>query len=427
MKKLKKEYLEYLNKKTKLKPTTRKDQEIILKNFPPIGKLNAAYFRSLMKKKKDSGEDKYSAFTIWKRYGLAKRVLEFHGIEHDLDTLKKDDLPSLHDKEPVTQKDLYTSDELKRMFAACKNSRDRALLEMLYESAARASELISLQVEDIKFGNDPNNGPHYSITVVGKTGTRTIPMGHSVVALRALLNVHPLLKDRSRDDYKGPLFVSATGTHRQIIRNHLYLIVKAALEDAGITGKRKIVHMFRHTRATELVKLGVRGQALSKFMGWTKKSDMEATYIHLSTADMENEIAEKVYGRPVIEKRGQLVETKMCPSCNQDMLDMGAVFCPVCGFPLTEEGVKKSEQRADKLEVRVTELEGYIRGAVSGNLTQEWLNILTFFKEAPMEEQERINREILAIIASSPEMSARLDREADEIEETERRRKKEAR
>jgi len=36
MKKLKKEYLEYLNKKTKLKPTTRKDQEIILKNFPPI-------------------------------------------------------------------------------------------------------------------------------------------------------------------------------------------------------------------------------------------------------------------------------------------------------------------------------------------------------------------------------------------------------
>jgi len=271
------------------------------------------------------------------------------------------------------------------------------------------------QIENISFDGGPN---HYTIIISGKTGTRKIPMGHSITALKAWLNVHPV--------GKGSVWVSASGEHRQLHRSHLYSIVKVALKDAGITGKRKIVHMFRHTRATELVKLGVRGQALSKFMGWTKKSDMEATYVHLSTADMENEIAEKVYGRPVIEKRGQLVETKMCPSCNQDMLDMGAVFCPVCGFPLTEEGVKKSEQRADKLEVRVTELEGYIRGAVSGNLTQEWLNILTFFKEAPMEEQERINREILAIIASSPEMSARLDREADEIEEAERRREKEA-
>ena len=89
--------------------------------------------------------------------------------------------------------------------------------------------------------------------------------------------------------------------------------------------------------------------------------------------------------------------------------------------------MKKSEQRADKLEARVTELEGYIRGAVSGNLTQEWLNILTFFKEAPMEEQERINREILATIASSPEMTAQLEREADEIEEAKRRQRKKAR
>jgi len=394
MKKLKKEYLEYLNKKTKLKPTTRKDQEIILKNFPPIGKLNAAYFRSLMKKKKDSGEDKYSAFTIWKRYGLAKRVLEFHRIEHDLDTLKKDDLPSLHDKEPVTQKDLYTSDELKRMFAACKNSRDRALLEMLYESAARASELISLQVEDIKFGNDPNNGPHYSITVVGKTGTRTIPMGHSVVALRALLNVHPLLKDKSKDDYKGPLFVSATGTHRQIIRSHLYLIVKAALEDAGITGKRKIVHMFRHTRATELVNRGVRGPLLCKFMGWSLKSNMEQVYVHLSTSDIENEMAEKVYGRQVIERRGQMVEAKSCPSCSQDGMDMAAVFCSACGFPLTKNGVRLAEERTDDLEARISSLENLIRDVANGKVpVDEWLKV-EVYKEPPKAEQDRVLREL---------------------------------
>lgn len=397
-------YREYLDKQTQLADSTRRDQEIILENFPEIGSLNADYFRSIM--------NRYSAFTIWKRYGLAKRVLEFHKIEHDFGTLN---LPKLSRKEPVTVEDLYTADELRGLFAACKNSRDRAMLEMLYESACRASELLSLKIENISFDGGPN---HYTIIISGKTGTRKIPMGHSITALKAWLNVHPV--------GKGSVWVSASGEHRQMTRSHLYSIVKVALKDAGITNKKKLVHMFRHTRATELVKLGVRGQALSKFMGWTKKSDMEATYIHLSTADMENEIAEKVYGRPVIEKRGQLVETKMCPSCNQDMLDMGAVFCPVCGFPLTEEGVKKSEQRADKLEARVTELESYIRGAASGNLTQEWLNILTFFKEAPMEEQERINREILATIASSPEMTAQLEREADEIEEAERRKKKKA-
>ena len=424
---MRKRYREFMDAQTQLGENTKRDQSIILENFPPIGKLNAAYFRTLMKEKKDSGKVRYSGFTIWKRYGLAKRVLNFHKIEHDLDTLKKN-LPKLSRKEPVTVEDLYTADELRGMFAMCKNSRDRAILEMLYESGCRVGELLSLQIENISFDGGPNE---YTIIIRGKTGTRKIPMGHSITALKTWLNVHPF-----SESGKGPVFVMTNGKTRQMTRSNVYAIVKFALKDAGITGKKKVVHMFRHTRITEFVRLGIRGQILHKLVGWTKRSNMEAVYVHLSTDDMENEVATKVYGKPVMMRKGQLVETKMCPSCNQDMLDMGAKFCPVCGFPLTENGVKIAEkktkdlearvrklERTNGLEARVAGLEKLIRDVTNGKVPVDKRLRIEGYEEPSEEEQEKILRETLATTESTPEGRAGLEREDAEIKEWRKQKK----
>ena len=53
--------------------STKEDVRLILNNFPPIKSLNAKYFRGLMQT--------LSPYTLWKRYGIAKRALEHYGIE----------------------------------------------------------------------------------------------------------------------------------------------------------------------------------------------------------------------------------------------------------------------------------------------------------------------------------------------------------
>lgn len=75
------------------------------------------------------------------------------GYELDLPTneLDKVDMPKV---EGVTVKDLFTAKELEQIFAAAYETRDRAIVRVLYESAARASELLSMKIEDVRFNED---------------------------------------------------------------------------------------------------------------------------------------------------------------------------------------------------------------------------------------------------------------------------------
>ncbi len=51
----------------------------------------------------------------------------------------------------VTPSDLITEDEFMAMMTACTNSRDRALISLLYESGARIGEVGSMRVRDVSF------------------------------------------------------------------------------------------------------------------------------------------------------------------------------------------------------------------------------------------------------------------------------------
>ena len=311
--------------------STKADVRLILNNFPPIKSLNAKYFRGLMKT--------LSPYTLWKRYGIAKRALEYYGIEHDLDDVE---MPRIDRKSSsVTVEDLYTADELLRMFHAAKNPRDRAILEILYESGCRQGEILSMTCEGVTFGDGPAD---YKITVRGKTGVRVIPMGKSLRALDAWRNIHPT--------GKGPLWTTMQGDVSPLTKSHLYSIVKTVLKDAGITGKKRIVHMFRHTRITEFVKLGILGMTLAKLVGWKDATVMQPVYVHLSTHDVENEVADKIYGKKVEVQKGQMLDYLNCMSCGMKGVDMGAAFCPKCGFPLTAEGIKEAES-AHKRDIAI--------------------------------------------------------------------------
>ncbi len=53
-------------------------------------------------------------------------------------------------KPHVQRTDLYTKNEMDRMFEACIDTRDRAIFQVLYESGMRATELTRLRIADVK-------------------------------------------------------------------------------------------------------------------------------------------------------------------------------------------------------------------------------------------------------------------------------------
>jgi len=148
---------------------------------------------------------------------------------------------------------------------------------------------------------------------------------------------------------------------------------------------------------------------------------MESVYIHLSQVDVERELRSKAYG---LEDNGTfepMMTLRECPHCKENN-DALARVCMSCGRRMNE-----STSELETMKDRLTNLENLIRQVALGKVpANEWL-LTEVYEEPSLAKQEQVHKETLAAIASSPEMTAQLEREADEIEEAKRRQKKEAR
>ena len=254
----------------------------------------------------------------------------------------------------VTVEDLYTKEQLDAIFQHCQHSRDRAMLQVLYEGALRASELLSINFKNIQFAEDGTA----SVIVKGKTGTRQVPLFASVPSLREWLNHHPV--------GKGAVWVRIRRPFPSIGWGGLYTTVNATLKRANIKDKKKIVHMFRHTRITELVRLGIRGQTLHKLVGWTKRSNMEAVYVHLSTADVVNEVRTKVFGLDE-DKEGYepIIKPQKCPRCGEAN-EPSARYCSKCNMPVSADALVQELEKKASSEERIADLERMVKELAEG-------------------------------------------------------------
>ena len=373
MTKLHLEYERYLKDQTHIKASSMKLLRAMLKNFPAPDKLAGAWFRKRMKAVTPS--------TIKGEVSLAKRFLKWSG--RDTSDLERGKLKLPRVEETITVKDLYTKENLAAILRNCNNTRDRAMIEVLYESAARAAELLSMTFEDIAINEDGTA----TIIISGKTGTRPVPLYESVPALRTWLNVHPT--------GEGPIWITLKRPYGVIGGRHLHHIIQQALDGAGIKGKKKLVHMMRHTRATELVRLGVRGQVLSKLMGWTKRSDMEAVYVHLSTEDVTNEIHAKVFGLGIKrEAKRPVLESMIClnDECKTKN-DPSAKICIRCNWPLSNDEIanvlRKREQKREEIERMIQErVDEAMQGLVQSLKSTKTLKDLAVALAKEMREGE---------------------------------------
>ncbi len=174
-----------------------------------------------------------------------------------------------------------SEDELSRLFAQpdiskIQGLRDRAILELLFSSGLRVSELVGLDKDHI-------NLKRREFTVRGK-GQKDRPIFISAEAAKWL--DHYLQK---RQDSTRPLFVRYSGTkqvdlsgnyHRLTVRSVQRLVAHYALM-AGIT-KHVSPHTLRHSFATDLLMNGADLRSVQAMLG---HSNISTTQIYTHVTD----------------------------------------------------------------------------------------------------------------------------------------------
>jgi integrase/recombinase XerD len=163
--------------------------------------------------------------------------------------------------------------------------RDCAILELLYATGIRVSELTTAKIADLNDGEE-------LLRVLGKgSKERIVPVGRVAmkVVLRYLREVRPSI---DRGEGKGVIFLNQRG--RPMSRMSVWNVVREAAERAGVS--REISpHTFRHTFATHLLEGGADLSVVQQLLGHAEISTTQI-YTHLNR-DFLREIHRKYHPR----------------------------------------------------------------------------------------------------------------------------------
>ena len=152
--------------------------------------------------------------------------------------------------------------------------RDRALLEMLYATGARVSEITALDIDDLVSGSDSGDAwadpearlEHGGLLRVTGKGNkqRVVPYGsHAGAALAAyLVRARPDMVARGRGT--PALFVGPRGA--RLSRQSAWLVIRAAAERAELTAEVS-PHTLRHSFATHLLAGGADVRTVQELLG----------------------------------------------------------------------------------------------------------------------------------------------------------------
>lgn len=157
-----------------------------------------------------------------------------------------------------------------------KGIRDRAMLEFMYATGARVSEVINLKSGDVSLKNELvilSNGQKHRFVPVGKV---------AIDALYAYMkDCRPKIANQASGDV---FFLNLYG--QPLTRQGFWKIVKGYIEESGIDSN-VTAQTLRHSFALHLLKNGADIHSVSEMMGY---SDVSSTKIYLEV--MNNKIKE---------------------------------------------------------------------------------------------------------------------------------------
>ena len=179
--------------------------------------------------------------------------------------------------------DVLTTGEIDRIIAAVdgttpKEIRDAAMLEVLYSCGLRVSELTSLRIRDLFFGEG-------YIRVTGKGDKQRLVPVSDIARDRIQLYLETRHSARSGDD---TLFLNNRGT--RLTRVMIFTIIRQAAKRAGID-KHISPHTFRHSFATHLLEGGANIRQVQELLGHENILTTEI-YTHLDSTHLRQTVEE---------------------------------------------------------------------------------------------------------------------------------------
>ena len=194
--------------------------------------------------------------------------------------------PKIENKLP----EVLTEDEIKRLISSVKidsefGQRNKAIIEVLYGTGIRVSELTELKMSNIFFNEN-------IVKVTGKGNReRFVPLGKiASIEIKKYLNAREKLKIDSK--FSDILFLNRYG--RQLTRSMIFKIINDSSKNAGID-KKISPHTLRHSYATHLLKNGADLRTIQLILGHESINTTEV-YTHLDTFHLE-EVLKKYHPR----------------------------------------------------------------------------------------------------------------------------------
>ncbi len=212
-------------------------------------------------------------------------IRNFHKYYVKIGVLKKDvsknlDRPKLAKQLPVT----LSVEEVDRLLTFDVQTpfdyRNKAMLELLYGTGLRISELLSLTRNDVDFVN-------CTVRCMGKgRKERIVPINDYIIdSLSAYLQIRPQLE---KGKHVENLFLNNHG--QAITRQGFFKILKAMLREKGLNPNVS-PHTLRHSFATHLLENGADLRVIQEMLG---HSDIATTriYTHISNQKVRSDYNE---------------------------------------------------------------------------------------------------------------------------------------
>lgn len=197
--------------------------------------------------------DKYREYICW----------FFHWAHTEEYITKNPGRPIRAIKYEQRERQSLTQLELEYLRLACRTLREKAILEFLYSTGCRVSELTNVKLSDI-------NWKEGTVVLFGKG--KKYRLGYINAKCEVALNEY--LKFRSSDSLY--LFVSERAPHGKLTKNSIENSIKRIASRSKVA-KHVTPHIIRHTTATQAINNGMAIEEISKMLG---HASVETTMIY---------------------------------------------------------------------------------------------------------------------------------------------------
>lgn len=197
--------------------------------------------------------------------------------------------PTLNLKSPKTEKKLpqiLTVEEINLLLSQpkegnFKGTRDKAMLELLYATGLKVSEIVSLEIESIDL--------ELGLLIIKEQGNeqRVVPIGN--IALNSLENYIANYRSDKDISSKDPLFINYSGTG--LTRQGFWKIIKQYSKKSNID-KLITPQTLRHSFAVHLIENGADIKDVQEILG---HSDLSTTQVY-AFASNDNKLR-KIYNK----------------------------------------------------------------------------------------------------------------------------------